>query len=460
MTLRTASRRTIAKARASQAVRYAHMQNEQSPDLGTSAGETPPRRFFQYVSLFGPALFLGRLVPKEKLLEYVHFTEQNARDFLLLRLLTEVQKVGFVMGRWNDFLDRRAESPQTDAEEQGLDSLVDEQSLWQRKLLEGLVLLINFSSTNESNYYYHFLLLQELEHYRGMLKEQEDFFQHGSALTGKTVGRLVQQVERIETDMGLLTKCWYLPDPKPVHKRKAWPVLASLRQQLKSALSVATRREKTALGYTYGLSYGEMSGNIHFGATRLDYTSLDERFSFGLAQCGLLSIAILQRAHDLTNVMPEGINARLMTADRNSPSKSNPTVKRLEKGDFVFADGPHLGEVIDVVTSVFGYEGYLIEYLADTPLEGIDRAWFPSVEVQLFMKRKEIAEGVLAQLKRDASEADTPALSISDAELQQATKEAVIELWRAGLAQYTKRVVTAKRKGDRGLGYDPGAGGA
>ena len=425
------------------------------------SNRTPPRKLFQYVSLFGPATFLERLVPKEKQQEFLHFTRANARSFLLLRLLTEVQKVGFVLRRWNNFLDcGLRKSPLTGADEQELESLIDEQSLWQRKLVEGLVLLINFVRTNEATHFYHFLLLQELEHYKGMLKEQQDFFRHGNSLTKKTVKLLTERITHVESEVGSLAECWYLPAFNPLRKRKDWPVLASFRHQLKIALPITTHRERTALGYTYSLSYGETSGNIHFNAIRLDVNNLEERFSFGLAQCGLLAVAILQRAHDLSGLKPEGINAKLMNLDRDIFSKNNPTLKKLEIGDFVLTDGPFLGEVVSVTTSTFGYESYQIKYLADTPLEDVDEAWFPSVEVQLFMRRKDLKEGVLAKLRKDTRETRTTTSPFSDEELEQATKNAVIEMWKAGLGKYFKRMMVPKCKGYRGLGYSPDSTGA
>lgn len=416
----------------------------------------PSRKVFEYVSLLGPATFLERLVPKGKLQEYLHFTRANARDFLLLRLLTEVQKLGFVLERWNGFLDRTSpELPHTAAHEQMLESLVDEQSLWQRKLVEGLTLLINFTRTNTEIHYYHFLLLHELERYRGMLKEQQDFFGHRNSLTQKTVNLLTERITAVETEISSLAECWYLPALKPVHKRRDWPVLASLRQQLKVALPDATRRERTALCYTYGLSYAETSDNLHFTPIRLDHTNLEKRFSFGVAQCGVLSVAILQRAHDLTGLNAEGINAQLMNLDRDASSESDPTFKKMEIGDFVLAGGPFLGEVVSVNTSVFGYESYQVKYLADTPLEDVKAAWFPSVEVELFIRRKEIKDESLAELTTEAHKASTTTLSISDEELELATRDAVIEMWRAGLNTYFKRSTIPKRKGDRGLGYEP-----
>ncbi|MCX5885848.1 MAG: hypothetical protein NT096_08070 [Proteobacteria bacterium] len=414
------------------------------------------RKFFQQIALLGPAIFLERLVPKEKIeLEYLQFNQKNAKNFLLLKLLTEVQKTGFVFSRWNSFRESNTWSDAGSVNDQILETFIDEQSLWQRKLMEGLVLLINFSSTNELPFYYHLLLLRELEHYRGILQEQKDFFTHGSTLTEKTEELLTKRIQTVEDGIEDLSRCWYLPEQKPIRKRKPRPVISSMRKQLKRAFSVAIHGEKTAMAYTYGQSYGETSGNIHFNIIRLDYTDLRRRFSFGFSQCGLLAVSILQRAHILTGLEPEGINRQLMRLNRNVPTKTNPTVPGLEKGDFVLANGPYLGEVLDVEINKFGYKTYLVKYLQETPFEGIEEDWFPSFEIQLFMKRCKMVRDVLAELKKEAHEHGDRVPQFSEKEVHEATRNAVVEIWCKGIREHIKRTIIPRRKGDQGMGYDP-----
>ena len=410
-------------------------------------------RTFRQIALLGTATFLERIVPKEKLeSEYIRFNKTNARNFLLLKLLTEVQKTGFVFSRWIKSLESNASSKPNSVNDQIMETFIDEQSLWQRKLMEGLVVLINFSSTNELPFYYHFLLLQELDRYRNMLLEQKHFFSRESALTQKTITLLTKQIQTVENEIGDLSKCWYLSEAKSISKRRPWRVTSSLRKQLKRALSIAAPREKTALAYTYGQSYGETSGNIHFNVTRLDLTDLHSRFSFGFAQCGQLALRIIQRAHDLTEVEPEGINKLLMRQDRNRLSNKAPTIKKLEKGDFVLANGPYLGEVIDITTSVFGYESYLVKYLEETPLEGIDEDWVPSFEVHVFMKRAEMARDVRDVLQKEASEPIFPSPEFSEQEIWESARDAVMEMWRVGIRKYVERTMIPKHKGDFGMG--------
>ena len=412
------------------------------------------RKIFQDIALLGPALFLESLVPKDKLSDYVHFNRDNSRNFLLLRLLTEVQKVGFVLERWNGYLDRETERTDNSAEARILDSFIDEQSLWQRKLLEGSVLLINFSSTNDLIFYYHLLLLQELQYYRRMMNEQEHFFQHGNALTKKTVGLLINRMKIVENEIGDLSKCWYLHTKEGAHQRSRRTIV-SFRMQLKNALEVASSQEKRALGYTYDLSYGETSGNIHFSATKREYSDLKERFSFGLTQCGLLSTIIIKRAHELTDIKPKGINAVIDKTDSDGQTKDNALLKCFEIGDFVLANGPYLGEIVDISTSAFEYESYRIKYLADSPVDGIDEAWFPSMYVELYIRRSEMLKELHARIQNDLKKGFKPSPPFTDSEIQQAMYEAVIEAWTKGIGAYMKRVITPRRVGDRGLGYIP-----
>lgn len=413
-------------------------------------------RVFRQIALLGTATFLERIVPKEKLeSEYIRFNKTNARNFLLLKLLTEVQKTGFVFSRWIKSLETNASSKPKSINDQIMETFIDEQSLWQRKLMEGLVLLINFSSTNELPFYYHFLLLQEFDRYRNMLLEQKKFFSRGSALTQKNIMLLTKRIQSVEDEIGDLSKCWYLSETRPISEKKQRLVTSSLRQQMKKALSIAAPREKTALAYTYGQSYTETSGNIHLNVTRLDLTDLRRRFSFGFAQCGLLALAIIQRAHDLTELEPEGINKLLMKQDRNRPSKMAPTSKKLEKGDFVLANGPYLGEVIDITTSAFGYESYLVKYLEETPLEGIDEDWVPSFEVHVFMKRAEMDRNLRNVWRNSPPEPGVPLSEFSEQEIWESARDAVMEMWRVGIRKYVERTMIPKYKGDFGIGFDP-----
>jgi hypothetical protein len=157
----------------------------------------------------------------------------------------------------------------------------------------------------------------------------------------------------------------------------------------------------------------------------------------------------------LTDLEPEGINKLFMRQDRNRLSNTAPISKKLEKGDFVLANGPYLGEVIDITTSDFGYESYLVQYLVEAPLEGIDEDWVPSFEVQLFMKRAEMVRDVRDALQKDARELGIPSPEFSEQEIYESARDAVIEMWRKGIRKYVKRTMIPKYKVGFGMGFDP-----
>ena len=152
---------------------------------------------------------------------------------------------------------------------------------------------------------------------------------------------------------------------------------------------------------------------------------------------------------------PEGINKILTRQDRNRPSNTAPTIKKLETGDFVLANGPYLGEVIDITTSVFGYESYLVKYLDETPLEGIDEDWIPSFEVQVFMKRAEMDRNLRNVWRNNPPEPGVPLSEFSEQEIWKSARDAVMEMWRTGIRKYVERTMIPKRKGGFGIGFDP-----
>jgi hypothetical protein len=68
-----------------------------------------------------------------------------------------------------------------------LGSLLVERVAWQRRLLEALVTLINFSSTNDNTYFAHFLAVRELERAQYELADERDFFGAESELTKRRI---------------------------------------------------------------------------------------------------------------------------------------------------------------------------------------------------------------------------------------------------------------------------------
>ena len=311
-------------------------------------------QFFAQLALLGPATFLERIVPPQTAqTDYRNFNSSNARNFLLLRIFIEVQKAGFAMIGWHQHAGAAARAdpkvkPKA-SEILPLETVIDHQSLCQRKLSEALVLLINFSGTNDPVHYYHLLLIEELRRCDSALREQRQFFSEINTVTERRRVRLLNEIVRVETTIPILANCWYLKGAS--RRLRDTREIMSFNGQLERALPLATTRERTALSYTYSRGFGEYSGNIHLNPLRPELGIPESRFSISFASCGLLVAALLVRAHALTGIEATGINKGLETP-------MGAAIPRLRKvfviGDFVLVDGPRLGEIIAVRSSPLG----------------------------------------------------------------------------------------------------------
>jgi hypothetical protein len=399
------------------------------------------QKVFEALALAGPAVFLERLIPPDVVdTQYSRFSETNSRNFLLLRILIEVQKAGMAMGRVRQAAteaERQKPSDRNDnVDRLCIESMIDEISLWQRKLSESLVLLINFASTNDHASYYHFLLIHERQRQFSQRKEQQEFFSFPNEVTNRQLARVEQQIEAVENANPVLKSAWY------VRHNKGKPELTSFNHQLKAALLNAEPMEKKALGYTYAKGFGESSGNIHFSPVRPDHPKPSQRFGAGLAFCGFLTASILRRAHALTGLAPEKINARCLSSwqeQRGTPL----TCERAKIGDFVFVDGPTIGVVEEIEVGPFDYERYRVKYVIDPPDPDIDSEWFTAFDVFLFSSKSDLVATLRNMLSRHQADGSLSLdLQLSDAEIDEALSQAMAEMWRRGLRGYVKKATT------------------
>ncbi|MCX5735064.1 MAG: hypothetical protein NTW68_12155, partial [candidate division NC10 bacterium] len=133
------------------------------------------QQLFWQIALVGPAVFFSSAFSEEELASrFTAPTSGTARDFLVLRTLAEVQKYGAAARRWRAEENRHSSGDRFDA--LVAESLLVERVAWQRRLLEALVTLINFSTTNQNEYFAHFLAVQEYERERYWAADERDFF--------------------------------------------------------------------------------------------------------------------------------------------------------------------------------------------------------------------------------------------------------------------------------------------
>ncbi|HEY4308446.1 MAG TPA: hypothetical protein VGN12_03250 [Pirellulales bacterium] len=398
------------------------------------------RDLFIGIALNGTATFLESLIPLAELPQHVHFDRGNSRNFILLRILVEVQKSAFAMDRWKkietstDF-DRPLENL-NGVDRLVLESFVDEQSLWQRKLSEALVLLINFSLTNESHFFYHFLLLQDLFRQNGKVREQIRFFGQPSKIAKANLDSIIGELDVVENEIGAQSHFWYM-ERNGLNRRNV-----SFSHQLEIALNRATSLERTSLKYTYLKGFGEASGNIHLDFLRPIHGRPYVQFSSGFASCGMLAMCLLDRAHQLSGITPSGMNRYVVNRQKSAGSDCTKNVAKNE--DFVLVDGPSLGIVEEVRSGPFGYEAYRVRKVEPSPGDELSWDWYSAFDLTPFQDKEGLLEALEQRMAEQASqfgELDPPP---SESEIREVIREAMAFIWREGLGTYIAK--TAKRQ--------------
>jgi hypothetical protein len=403
------------------------------------------QQLFWQIALVGPAVFFSSAFSEEELASrFTAPTSETARDFLVLRTLAEVQKYGAAARRWRAEENRHSSGDRFDA--LVAESLLVERVAWQRRLLEALVTLINFSTTNQNEYFAHFLAVQEYERERYWAADERDFFGAESELTEKRLCAVQRLVDSARARLPMPADCWYLRF-NDAHKT------SSLRHRYLRAMRDARSSEKTALGYTYQLSFGAASERLHFGV--LDHpadSKLGSRVTDAL--CGLLATAIICRAHDLCGIEPRGINKSIMQPAIRDRSVSQLLSTRAEVGDFVLVAGPHLGEVLEIRRGQFDYESYRVGFLDVENGPGLREGWLPAPAVGLFMKCRDLIRDVQTCFAEDAESEFIP----TDEDLRESTRAAVLESWRLGIREYISRQIEKPMGEDTQQQLPPGPG--
>lgn len=390
---------------------------------------------FWQIALWGPALFFSSGFSEDELASrFATPTQGTARDFFVLRTLAEVQKYGAAARRWE--VEEKHPSSGDHFDTLVKESLIVERVAWERRLLEALVTFINFSTTNQNEYYAHFLAVREFERKRHHTIEERDFFGVESELTKRKLNAMQSLVDAARARLPVSANCWYLKS-NDSHKP------TTLRTQYLHAMKFARSGEKTALGYTYQMSFGDTSEQLHFGVLECP-TESESGVRATYALCGELAIAIICRAHDLCGIEPRGINKSLMqSANRDRPI-SKLLSARADVGDFVLTAGTHLAEVLEIRKADFDYESYRVEFLDLENGPGLNEDWLPAPAIMLFMNRKDMIRDVRARLTNQTENR----INFSEGEIRECTKEAVLEMWKRGVRKYFLRQIDMPKSQD------------
>lgn len=384
--------------------------------------------------------------PKEAEARFQDFDAVNAKDFFLYRILVDLQKAGFAMFRWRQFAERlQGEQKPHDLD---LQAHVAEQSLWQRRLVEMLVRLIGFAQTNEVPYYYHYLLVADLERSLHEQAEQREFFGAESLwLKEHANARRRMLAELTATGRVDRKRCWYLTEADETTAGRG--LLANTRTLIKLALKNATLMERRSLGYCYRNGFSEPSSAMHFEPLPTYRDVNVETFRFVCLQSGFLGMTVLTRVQELFGILRETEACKFarQSAQGGTPGKIAGTAK---KGDFVIVvlgrKKPFLAEVTEVIVSQYGNESYSVQYLDEQPLPGMITDVVMPDRIAMYLER----EGLLAESRAvlgglACDEASALALAgIPQGVMDESMRKSAVETWTTAIRDvYTRQLEDA-----------------
>jgi len=373
--------------------------------------------------------------------EYLLFAGQilkDCRSYVLYIALDEVKKASIYLLRLRDFFDEENSNNEPKKADR-LDRLVtssvlEEQQMRIRRLLELLVTLVHFSNTNEQSYYRHLLLLEDLEQSLSTNSDLQEFWGQPSENTKDYIALLIQQISQVECEIDL-KQCWYLNSRIKITKNSnlhPGHIFSSFRDRFKEALPLMTDIERINAGYSYNWVYGSSSEAIHYRPSRDDYLVNADDLMRNVKKLGLFINLVLDRCYHLMG-KPDAprfkcISESLSRSD-SSIIVSKQTVGSGEVGDFVLVQG-RIGEIAEIKQSKYGYRSYKVHYLPDRLKEDIPYDWFLPFYIQIFYPKQKFLEKWKSYIKSNNIPDDIRAVlsNLTQKEIQLAIRQTIIDL--------------------------------
>lgn len=380
------------------------------------------------------------------------FSLSDPRQYIIYTALDEVKKTALYLMRLQEvFLD--TVSPSENRIARLLTAqILEEARARERRLLEVLVSLILFESTNEKKYYRHLLLLEDLEEQLSANYDFKEFYGSKNANFEFRANQDLQQIKIIENDIDF-SKAWYLKSRtkiSDVERLKPGQILSSIRSRIIEALPIMTDAEKLIFGFSYGAGYGRASEFIHYTVNTHDYKLREGDDEAAAKALGVINYNILERCFRLMGKPDVDIMTQLSELIQNVNADQYVhlrTVRDIDIGDFVLAYGD-LGEVFDISQTKYGYRSYKVKYLAEKPLPNIQEDWFPAFWVKKFYTQKQARENLLKMvdegiLPREMGEKMN---KLSNDKLQPHIRDSLIQVWESGLRDWVKNQQENKAK--------------
>ncbi len=395
--------------------------------------EKPNKDFLIDVCLKGASDLRPLLHVDENGYNLIHFSaHQKARDFYVYGVLDDIEKAGIALINCKEFLsDTKGADPEDRISRNVLSATIDNQMMMIRKLTEILVDLILFSQNNKESYFKHYLLVKGLSRLNMQLSDMKEFYNAENKNYEHQVRETKKQIEELEKTKLNIKDCWYLPWNKTKTNRQSGKKgrFTSLRQKFLETIYKSTKDQKLILA-TYGASYSRPSQHIHSNIGLLDRPSLDE-ITTNNTRIGMLAYHILICCRKLINDRrrTKGFMSKLAYTYRENKyptelfNRSNrPNIKQ---GDFVIVPHDHLGEVIKVNKSKYGYRSFTIRFLRNPMISSIPVDTFPASRVIKFYDRKKLIKSAKAEIRKT-----NPKEKIGNRKLAEAMRSSIIEFWK------------------------------
>lgn len=376
---------------------------------------------------------------------YAWVGKDDARKLFLYGVCKEVEKVCVGLTSDKELLQ---EVP--DKKEPGrmtkviIGSIADVQTFRVRKMVELLSILILFDrNTKHDEEYRIFLSAENLDL---ALARQEDFRElYGGRMISNTQHSIDDFAKRIHDDMQRLgaSKLWFLNNERL--KRQKPSVFESKKTLYLSALLVANPDERLALGISYGRGYSRTSQSVHPLLGSHDYGKDEngiENIMTNFYHLSIICMNIMHLAYKIAGLDdPEGL-AKVMGKNfekSEAPKAISGLKKEFERGDLVLTAWTDLAEIIDELTSKYGYKAYKIKYLSRPPLPEFPEDWLEAQSIMARILTESAARTFFEkhihydELPKEEAETMKEVMKHPDEKLMEYAKGFFVEMHKRGL---------------------------
>lgn len=368
---------------------------------------------------------------------YAHVSPEDARKLFLYGYTRHILKAGVFIMEQQDFLLEKIKNKDVDTLGRAvIETIVDSQNALARKLIEMLVNLINFSSTNNGELFRIFRNTENLERFLGRQKDSKYFFGFESNNTQHSIKTFS---ERIRSDLGTITESpWFLKNKWDQLDQP--PVFTSILARYKRALTIATDEEKIAMGASYFSFFSDLSGSVHpeVGARDEKHYSHDS-IRGNITFISMLALHCISRINALLDIDdPEDLRKVLKDGKSWGPSLVKQNLKReFQIGDIVLA-GNDLAEIVETKTSIYAYTSYKVRLISRPPLPEFPEDWLKGSMVIGVMPKNQVRPYLL-KYKDDPNapaalrEANELMAKETDEVLHDLAKRSLLEMFNRGV---------------------------